>query len=81
MGLGLGLGLNMPSRYSRSLQFKMSKFSRKIQADKGMTEGVSHFKTADWSRRFECKFLFSLTSKSVSRCFNNARGALFNKGI
>ena len=43
----------------------MSKISRKIQADKGMTEGVSHFKTADWSKWFVCKFIFSLTSYSV----------------
>ena len=46
----------------------MGKISRKIQADKGMTEGVSHFKTADWSKRFVCKFLFSLTSYSVKCC-------------
>ena len=43
----------------------MSKISRKIQADKGMTEGVSHFKTADWSKWFVWKFIFSLTSYSV----------------
>ena len=43
----------------------MSKISRKIQADKGMTEGVSHLKTADWSKWFVWKFVYSLTSYSV----------------
>ena len=43
----------------------MSKISRKIQADKGMTEGVSHLKIADWSKWFVWKFIFSLTSYSV----------------
>ena len=43
----------------------MSNISRKIQADKGMTGGVSHFKAADWSKGFVCKFIFSLTSYSV----------------
>ena len=46
----------------------MSKISRKIQADKGMTEGVSHLKTADWSKWFVWKFIFSLTSYSVFYC-------------
>ena len=45
----------------------MSNISRKIQADKGMTGGVSHFKAADWSKGFVCKFIFSLTSYSVPR--------------
>ena len=45
----------------------MSKISRKIQADKGMTEGVSHLKIADWSKWFVWKFIFSLTSYSVWR--------------
>ena len=43
----------------------MSNISKKIQADKGMIGGVSHFKTADWSKWFVCKLIFSLTSYSV----------------
>ena len=48
----------------------MSNISRKIQADKGMTGGVSHFKAADWSKGFVCKFIFSLTSYSVESGWN-----------
>ena len=41
------------------------KKKKKIQADKGMTGGVSYFKTAYWSKSFVCKLIFSVTSYSV----------------
>ena len=56
----------------------MRNISRKIQADKGMTGGVSHFKAADWSKGFVCKFIFSLTSYSVP-CPSHANRSMIER--